>query len=339
MNRVRLHRHTLALVIAAVAGCVVAPAVVAGNVAGKVADPGFGPWGDPQYVVAINTTAAAEGCPIESPDGRELYIASNRSAPGAQGKLDIYRAFRSRNGQDWTQPENLGTPVNTPEFDYCPTPLPGHWLLFISSRAEADDCYPGAAAPSPAAPGAPAPGDIYLSIEFLRGKWLRPLHLGCYPNGPSTAGAEFSPSLLPAIGETYLYFSSDGYPDSQGQDIYMSRILRDGTVTPGKRVAELSTAADDRMPNVRRDGLEIVFSSNRAGATPFNQDIYVATRKSIHSPWSAPKRIENPFVNTPGSETRATLSGDGTRLYFGRKVNADDPGDVFVSTRSRSRGR
>lgn len=333
MNRVHPHRHTLALVIAAVAGCVVAPAVVAGNVAG----PGFGPWGDPQYVVAVNTAAAAEGCPIESPDGRELYIASNRSAPGAQ--LDIYRAFRSRNGQDWTQPENLGAPVNSPEFDYCPTPLPGHWLLFISSRAEADDCYPGAAAPAPAAPGAPAPGDIYLSIEFPRGKWLRPLHLGCYPHGPSTAASEFSPSLLSAPGETYLFFSSDGYPDSQGQDIYMSRILRDGTVTAGKRVAELSTAADDRMPNVRRDGLEIVFSSNRAGATPFNQDIYVATRKNIHSPWSAPTRIENPFVNTPGSETRATLSGDGTRLYFGRKVNADDPGDVFVSTRSRSRGR
>jgi hypothetical protein len=314
------------------------PAVSAGSRNGHVADPGFGPWGDPQYVVAINTTAAAEGCPIESPDGRELYIASNRSAPGAQGKLDIYRAFRSRNGQGWTQPENLGASVNTPEFDYCPTPVPGHWLLFISSKADADDCFPGNA-PPPAAPGSPAPGDLYLSMEFPRGKWLPPLHLGCYPHGPSTPGSEFSPSLLSAPGATYLFFSSDGYPDSQGQDIYMSRVLRDGTVTPGQRVAELSTAADDRMPNVRRDGLEIVFSSNRAGATPFDQDVYVATRKNVGSPWSAPERIANPFVNTPGSETRATLSGDGTRLYFGRKVDSSDPGDVFVSTRTRSRGK
>ena len=301
--------------------------------AGPGFGPGFGSWGDPHYVVAVNTAAAAEGCPIESPDGRELYIASNRSASGAQGKLDIYRAFRSH-GHDWGQPENLGAPVNTPEFDYCPTPLSGHWLLYISSHAEADDCYPGAA-PPPAVPGGPAPGDIYLSRELRHGKWLPPLHLGCFPHGPSTAGAEFSPSLLSARGETYLFFSSNGYPDSQGQDIYMSRVLRDGTVTPGERVAELSTAADDRMPNVRRDGLEIVFSSNRAGAVPFDQDIYVATRKNIHSPWSAPKRIDNPFINTPGSETRATLSGDGTRLYFGRKQNASDPGDVFVSTRRR----
>lgn len=310
------------------------PSAAADNAAAR----GFGPWGDPHYLVAINTAAATEGCPIESPDGRELYIASNRNAPGAQGKLDIYRAFRSRYGNGWTQPENLGAPVNSPEFDYCPTPLSGHWLLFISSRADADDCYPGAT-PPPAPAGGPAPGDLYLSVQFPHGKWLPPLHLGCYPHGPSTAGAEYSPSLLSARGESYLYFSSDGYPDSKGQDIYVSRVLRDGTVTPGKRVAELSTAADDRMPNVRRDGLEIVFSSNRAGATPFDQDIYVATRKNIHSPWSTPERIGNPFVNTPGSETRATLSGDGTRLYFGRKVNADDPGDVFVSTRSRSRGR
>lgn len=332
MNRIRQYRH--GLTVAILACCAGTPAAFAGHPAG----PDFGPWGDPQYVVAVNTTAAAEGCPIESPDGRELYVASNRSAPGAQGKLDIYRSFRSRHGNSWGQPENLGAPVNTPEFDYCPTPLWGHWLLYISSHAAADDCSPGSA-PPPAAPGGPAPGDIYLSAEFRRGKWLPPLHLGCYPHGPSTAGAEFSPSLLSVRGETTLFFSSNGYPDSQGQDIYMSRILRDGTVTPGQRVAELSTAADDRMPNVRNDGLEIVFSSNRAGAVPFDQDIYVATRKNIHSPWSAPKRVENPFVNTPGSETRATLSGDGTRLYFGRKVNADDPGDVFVSTRNKARGR
>ena len=116
---------------------------------------GFGPWSDPQSVFSINTTAAAEGCPIESPDGRELYIASNRSAPGAQGKLDIYRSFRSRHGGGWTQPENLGAPVNSPEFEYCPTPLPGPWLLFISSHAEAGDCYPGNT-PPPAPPRSPA---------------------------------------------------------------------------------------------------------------------------------------------------------------------------------------
>ena len=42
----------------------------------------------------------------------------------------------------------------------------------------------------------------------------------------------------------------------------------------------------------------------------------------------------NPNINTAGSETRSSLSADGTRLYFGRKVDAADPGDVFVATRA-----
>jgi Tol biopolymer transport system component len=120
----------------------------------------------------------------------------------------------------------------------------------------------------------------------------------------------------------------------RGQDIYVSKVLEDGTVLAGTRVAELSGPSDDRMPSVRQDGLEIVFSSNRAGNTPFDQDIYVSTRSSTSAPWSTPQRIDNPSINTPGSETRASLSGDGKRLYFGRKLTPDDPGDVFVSLRT-----
>ena len=81
--------------------------------------------------------------------------------------------------------------------------------------------------------------------------------------------------------------------------------------------------------------LEIVFSSNRASADPFDQDIYVATRRSVRAKWGKPVRIANRHVNTPGSETRASLSADGTRLYFGRKLAPEDPGDVYVSTRRR----
>lgn len=307
-------------------------------VAGTAAAHDFSAWGDPQDITSINTTAAAEGCPIESPDGLSLFIASNRSAPGAQGKLDVYRANRKAVHTSWGVPENLGTPVNSSEFDYCPTPLRGGWLMFVSSRVTEDDCYPGDIPPV-APTGGPAAGDMYLTHEHPRRGWLAPLHLGCYPEGPNTAGAEFSPSVVHTHKGTFLYFSSNGYPDSQGQDIYMSRVLSDGTVLPGERVAELSSTADDRMPNVRQDALEIVFSSNRAGATTFDQDIYVSRRSSVKAAWSAPERIDNPFINTSASETRASLSADGTRLYFGRKLTLEDPGDTFVSTRKKRPGR
>jgi hypothetical protein len=63
--------------------------------------------------------------------------------------------------------------------------------------------------------------------------------------------------------------------------------------------------------------------------------VYVATRTNVFGCWSAPRRIQNTAINTPASETRASLSGDGTRLYFGRKLDLTDPGDIYVSTRSR----
>jgi hypothetical protein len=296
---------------------------------GTVFAQGFGPWSAPQPVAAIDTPAAAEGCPIESPDGLGLYFASNR--PGGQGKLDNWRAQRASTASGWGAAENLGAAANSPEFDYCPTPLPGNGLLFVSSRQTDDDCYPGDTPPPPPT-GGPSAGDIFLTHEDSPLVWETPVNLGCYPDGPNTAGAEFSPSMVTTSAGTFLFFSSNGYPDSQGQDIYMSQVLDDGTVTAGVRVAELSTAADDRMPNVRADGLEIVFSSTSGG----NMDIYSATRASVTAPWSAPQRIDNPAINTSGSETRSSLSADGTRLYFGRKVDADDPGDVFVATRTRN---
>lgn len=292
----------------------------------------FGPWAAP--TPASFNTAAGEGCPIEAPDGLSVYIASNR--PGGYGNLDIWRAFRASTDSNWAQMENVGPVVNTGDADYCPTPMQGRWLAFVSSvdtendgDPANDDCKPGPADVPPTS-GTAVAGDMYLSQQKPDGSWRAPLHLGCYPDGPNTAAFEFSPSFVETTGGMELYFSSNGYPDSQGQDIYVSRVLPDGTVTPGQRVSELGSAADDRMPNVRRDGLEIVFSSNRQG---FNgMDIWVATRGSTSEPWGAPQRIDDASINTPGAETRASLSGDGTRLYFGRD------GDVFFSTRQKLRG-
>lgn len=288
----------------------------------------FGPWSDPQPVVAVNAPGSFEGCPMESKDGLNLYFASDRA--GGSGRLDILRSHRHSVGASWGLPENLGPVVNSSESDFCPTPLQGKWLLFVSSKDTDgepgnEDCLAG---------GPSAAGDIFLTREHPVHGWQPPLHLGCHPAGPNTARAEFSPSLVHTDEGTVLFFSSNGYPDSQSQDIYVSQVLADGTVLSGTRVAELSTAFDDRMPNVRKDGLEIVFSSNRPGGAG-QQDIYIATRGSTQAPWGAPQRIANPEINTAAAEIRASLSGDGTRLHFGRPGT----GDVYVSTRAKAKGK
>ena len=257
-------------------------------------------------------TGAAEGCPIESPDGLSLYIASNRAGgTGTPDPNDIWVFHRETIDGPWGPAENLGSPVNSTFADFCPTPLRGNALLFVSTR-----------------PGGCGGGDIYLGRNNPVHGWSIQ-HLGCDAtgSGPNFPGGEFGPSLVETTQGTFLFFSSDGYEVGGDQDIYMSRALADGSFAPATAVTELNTAAHDFMPNVRKDGLEIVFNSNRAGGLG-GQDVYSATRASTSAGWSTPVNLGG-NVNTAGNETRSSLSWDGLRLHFGRD------GDVLVSSRSR----
>jgi hypothetical protein len=127
-----------------------------------------------------------------------------------------------------------------------------------------------------------------------------------------------------------LYFSS-------GPDIYLSQRLPDGGFGPASAVTELNSAAADLRPNVRKDGLEIVFDSNRPG-TLGGFDLYAATRASVDDPWSAPVNL-GAVVNTANNETRPSLSWDAKTLYFGRAPGPEGSTDIYISTRNRLTGR
>lgn len=304
-RRHRRARRSLASVVGAFL-------LVAAGVVGVAADgpSDYSDWGTPTAVAGVNT-AAHDGCPIESPNGKELYIASTRA--GGFGKNDIWVAQRPNKRAPWGPMTNLGPSINTADHEFCPTPLGGGWLLFVSDRAACG-----------ATPGMTPPvGDIYLTRRLHDGSWTTPRHLGCVADGtgPNFSGGEFGPSLVRTEAGTYLYFSSTG--TGANHDIYRSRLNADGRFGTPHAVAELNTAAVDQMPNVSRDGTEIVFASNRGG----NMDIWTATLNESTGLWSSPVPVA--AVNTDQPETRPSLSGDGTRLYFGRGATAD----IYVSTR------
>lgn len=270
-------------------------------------------------VTEVNSPVA-DGCPIEAPDGLSLYIASVR--PGTLGGNDIWAADRLNKAQAWSTPQNLGAPVNTTANDFCPTPLDGRWLMFVSERPGPQTCNAG-----------PGLGDIYLIRQNAAFGWSEPQHLGCIESGtgPSSVAGEFSPSLVRTKQGTFLYFSSTS---SGNHDIYMSRQRSNGSFEPPVPVAELNTTFDDRMPNVTPDGLEVVFSSTRTtdanGTAAFGSfDVYVSRRANTADPWSAPVNL-GPNVNTAGSETRSTISADLKRLYFGRD------GEIYSSSRHKA---
>jgi hypothetical protein len=261
-----------------------------------------------------------DGCPIETADGLSLFIASAR--PGTAGGNDIWAADRTSLTAPWGTPVNLGSPINTSAADFCPTPVMGRSLFFVSERAG------DGTGPTPC-----GGGDMYLSRQSPAGGWSAPTMLRCAPEGPNFPGGERSPSLVETWFGTFLFYSSNGAGGDQ--NIYVSKLGRDGQFGPGKLLPELNTEHEDIMPNVRarEDGsFEIVFSSNRPtwgrGQAAFGQqDVYYSRSWSLTGGWSSPRNLgEN--VNTAGVEQRSTLSHDGKRLYFGRD------GDIFMSTRS-----
>jgi Tol biopolymer transport system component len=303
----RRHQTMLAVLAAVLA------AVTTATVHADTADDG---WNEAERVGEVNS-AVADGCPIESPNGRQLFLASMRQ--GTFGGNDIWVAHRANEGEPWGAPEHLPAPVNTAYNDFCPTPLTGKRLLFVSERPGEQTCNAG-----------PGVGDIYLTrLHPRRGPDI-PRHLGCVSDGtgPNFDGAEFSPSLVSTDDGTWLFFSSTG--DDNNQDLYVSKRIAPGRFGPPTTIVELSTPADDRMPNVSRDGLTMVFVSNRTDlpGAQGNLDVYVSHRASTNDPWSTPVNLGG-HVNTDGAETRPTLSADGERLYFGRS------GDIWMSTRTR----
>lgn len=286
----------------------------------------FSAWDPAQKIdeIAGNSaelnTPLVDGCPIQSPDGLSLYLASNR--PGGLGGLDIWVAHRPSTDAPFGAPENLGEPVNSAADDFCPTPVRGAGLFFVSRRTTGDTC--GLA-------------DIYVTRLNPAQGWTEPEHLACAPAGPNSTLDEMGPSYVEVGEEALLYFSSSSA--SVPGDIYVSKRLADGSFGPASPVGELNSAGNDIQPNVRKDGLELVLSSNHpyAGAQG-GQDIYVSTRHNVDDPWSAPVNL-GAAVNTAAGETRPSLSWDAQTLLFGRAPGPEGMSDLYLATRDTTSGR
>jgi hypothetical protein len=317
-NPTRSHRRTAARVVAGVAALGLIPAGVV------VAGPDFDGWTTAQKIdeVADNhpdvNTAALDGCPAQSPDGLSLYMASNR--PGGLGGLDIWVATRHHRDDPWGAPQNLPEPINTPSDDFCPTPMEGDGLLFVSRRTvEGVTC---------------GLGDIYLTRHNSVHGWSEPEHLACDPVGPNSALDEQGPSYVQA----QLYFSRSS--STVAGELFVSG--KHGDVFGSARaISELNDPiANDIQPNVRKDGRELVFSSTRAGGFG-GPDIWVSTRPNVDAAWSTPVNLGS-GVNTELGESRPFLSSDAEQLLFGRSgpVGTGEGGtgasDIYLTTRTRN---
>lgn len=259
-------------------------------------------------------TADAEGCPFISADGKKFFMMSTR--PGGLGGMDIWVSTRKSEKHAWSEPVNVGAPINSAANDFCPTiARDGKTFYFVSTR--------------PGHCGDTANGDIYTAKLDSKSHAKKVTHLGCKVN---SAWDEHSPFPAKIAGKQVLLYSSarpyDRRDAAGDHDLYASP-MKGGKYVEGKRLPGINTTANEGQPNLSSNGKELFFWSDRAGTLGL-ADIYSA-KATKPGKWGKPKNL-GPNVNSAAGETRPSLSSDGKTLYFGSTRNGGQS-DIFATKR------
>jgi Tol biopolymer transport system component len=202
-----------------------------------------GRWSQP--AVAPFSGRFCDADPFITPDGKRLFFISRRPvdariSPNTDGKLDIYVMEKTAAG--WSEPKNLGTPVNSEASEFFPTLTNNGTLYFGSGRA-----------------GGKGGIDLYRA-RFADGKFQAPENLGDAINTPFD---EFEPFI--AADESFLIFMAGGRADGLGGfDLYIS-YNRCGQWTKAQNLgAPINSAGDELGGKISPDGKYFFWSSNRS---------------------------------------------------------------------------
>jgi hypothetical protein len=222
---------------------------------------------------------------------------------------------------------NLGAAINTTFNERSPALSRNRRLLFFASDR----------------PGGAGGFDIWLSWRADPDDdagWQPPVNLG---TGINSAATDAGPSFLeeggirPSQREHWpsamplLYLASNRPAGVGGLDIHVASVPG-GWGGPATLVAELSSPLPDLTPTIRRDGLEIIIASSRAG-TLGGFDLWQASRRSVREPWSVPISL-GPVVNSDAVEVFPSLSFDARTLHFqSTRAGGFGGSDIYVSTR------
>jgi tetratricopeptide (TPR) repeat protein len=215
-------------------------------------------WQNAVNAGAPLNTNQNEGAQTLSSNGKYMYFtACNR--PGGLGSCDIY--FSAFNEGRWTEPFNLGPPVNTQYWETQPSITADGKILFFSSSR----------------PGGAGGKDLWYSKLNDQSIWSNPVNMGKTIN---TIGDEMSP-FIHFDGRT-LYFSSDGRVGMGGFDIYVTRMNDDSTWTdPVNLGYPINTSSDETGLIIESNGEKAYFSSIRdksMGKDIFCFDLYKSAR-------------------------------------------------------------
>lgn len=270
----------------------------------------------PQNVGAPLNSAEIENAPFLAPNGLSLYFSGDGRA-GGFGSGDVWVSKRTTLSSAWGTPQNLGAVINGTSNDNTASLSPdGLTLFFTSDKA-----------------GGFGGQDMYLSTRTNENddfSWSAPVNMGPVLNTPLNEGGQVL-FVDPTNGNVTLYFLAIRDGGLGDFDIYQSTRNPDGTFNPPTNVTEVNSTARDARPSIRSDGLEMLFTSERAGGLGF-ADIWVSTRASTNSAWNPP--VNATRLNSSAGELGATHSPDGSVAYLASARNGGFGSlDIYTATR------
>jgi len=160
-------------------------------------------WAAPVNLGRTINSSVLDWSPSISAD--ELLLVFSSERPEGIGKTDLWMTRRSTTDGPWSEPVNLGSPVNSPDIEATPSISADGLLLFFQSDR------PG---------GYGGPLDIWVAMRPTRyANWGTPVNLGPVIN---TWRFDGSPSIS-ADGST-LYFASNRPGGHGDEDLWQVSI-------------------------------------------------------------------------------------------------------------------
>lgn len=259
----------------------------------------------------------------------------------------------------FSAPTVLPGPVQSTADDWFPTPTADELELYFyrftgasgdgevvrATRATRNDPF-SAANPvtelnTTSEEGSVAISDDGLYLVLTRGLGMEP-HLfeatRAIPTDTFSTPTMISSLFVNGAGDTAPWLSPDGnrLVFSSGRAGNMLEIFE--TTRPDRnsawgtpvRLTELGSLAQDDNATLSADGLEVFFSSQRAG----RDDIYHATRVSLDEPFTAPVLVSE--LSSPRDDLGTRLSRDGKTIYFAYDAvrGGGQNGQIWTATRS-----
>jgi hypothetical protein len=203
-----------------------------------------GKWSEPEIAPFSGKYQDLE--PFLSPDGLRLYFVSNRPLSDHTAKpkdFDIWYVQREDQDSKWSNPINIGSPINTENNEFYPCVTINNNLYFTSDASNSK-----------------GKDDIFF-CEWENGHYLDPISMS---DSINSEGYEFNAFVSP--DESFIIFSGYNRENGFGSgDLYISFQNTDGTWAKANNMgSEINSDKMDYCPFMDMKTKTLYFTSKRS---------------------------------------------------------------------------